>query len=162
MMRTYHNKNKNIQSSFYLEARTRKILCFLSLENLYLLPKCLNKIQELFLVFVHISNESTSRSLYHIHICIWIGESMKEATAFHHLSENKRIFDSFDTFVVSLLLYFLLYLNSNGYFIPSKNIRIMLRKCKKKSVFTLYRILLGNGPKNYAIWCEHVLKETLC
>ena len=76
---------------------------------------------------------------------------MKEATAFHHLSENKRIFDSFDTFVVSLLLYFLLYLNSNGYFIPSKNIRIMLRKCKKKSVFTLYRILLGNGPKNYAI-----------
>ena len=43
MMRTYHNKNKNIQSSFYLEATTRKILskrekCFLSLENLYLLP----------------------------------------------------------------------------------------------------------------------------
>ena len=43
MMRTYHNKNKNIQNSFYLETNTKKILskrkkCFLSLENLYRLP----------------------------------------------------------------------------------------------------------------------------
>ena len=41
----------------------------------------------LFLAFVFISNDLTTSSVLHIHICIWIEEPMEEATVFYHRKE---------------------------------------------------------------------------
>ena len=74
----------------------------------------LDKSQQLFLTFFHISNESIPSSLPHIDICIWIVEPMKETAA--SSVQKKWLFDSLDTFLLLILLYFLLHFFQMNFF----------------------------------------------